>query len=109
MELLRLLLLAANKWLELRVYRERWMLQNDIARQIDDIERQIVDARSAGNDMLADRLLQRLSAATAIPVPGDFTTSSAGSASGAGAGGVAQPTTLSGAGNGAFGRAQGAQ
>lgn len=108
MELLKLLLLAANKWLELKIYRERWTLQNDIARYIDDIERQIVDARGSGDDMLADRLLQRLSAATAIPVPGDFTTPSAGSASGAGAGGMAQPSPVSGAGGGAPGRAQGA-
>lgn len=106
MELLKLLLAALNKWLELRVYRERWTLQNDIARYIDDIERQIIDARAAGDDMLADRLLQRLSAATAIPIPaGDPGTVRGANVPSATIGAVAQPTTLPGAGNGASGRA----
>ena len=101
MELLRLLLAAVNKWLELRIYRDRWTLQNDIARYVDAIERQIVDARAAGDDMLADRLLQRLSAATAIPIPGDFKAPSAGNPPSASAGGVAQPGPIPGARNGA--------
>ena len=108
MELLRLLLLAVNKWLELRCFRERWTLQQDIARYVDDIENQIMRARSAGDDLLADRLLQRLSAATCTPIPtGDIGVVRRADLPSPAAGAVAQPTTLSGAGGGAPGRAQG--
>lgn len=108
MELLKLLLAALNKWLELRVYRERWTLQNDIARYVDDIEEQIMRARGAGDDMLADRLLQRLSAATAIPIPvGDSGAVRRPDVPSQTAGALAQPGALSGAGGSAPGRAEG--
>ena len=69
MEILRLLLQILSDWLKLRVYRERWTLQNDVAKYVDEIEDEIKRARNAGDDELADRLLQRLSAATANPIP----------------------------------------
>lgn len=53
------LLQILRLWLEIRAKRASWELERDIARYCDEIENQILEARAAGNDALADRLRER--------------------------------------------------
>jgi hypothetical protein len=53
------LLQILRLWLEIKAKRSSWELERDIANHCDEIERQILEARAAGNDALADRLRER--------------------------------------------------
>jgi hypothetical protein len=50
------LLQILRLWLEIKAKRASWELERDIAKYCDEIELQIVEARAAGRDALADRL-----------------------------------------------------
>lgn len=50
------LLQILRLWLEIKAKRASWELERDIAKYCDDIEAQILEARAAGHDALADRL-----------------------------------------------------
>ena len=67
--MLLLLLQALNSWLQLRVVSAHWELTREIERYCDATENAILEARSVGNDALADRLLQRFARASSIVVP----------------------------------------
>ena len=64
-----LLLQSLSSWLQLRVITAHWELTREIERYCDDVENAILTARAAGNDALADRLLQRFTRASGIVVP----------------------------------------
>jgi len=66
---LLLLLQALNSWLQLRVISAHWELTREIEKYCDATENAILEARSVGNDALADRLLQRFTRASSIVVP----------------------------------------
>ncbi len=53
------LLQILRLWLEIRAKRASWELERDIANYCDDVENQILAARAAGNDAMADRLRER--------------------------------------------------
>lgn len=50
------LLQILKAWLEIKAKRASWELERDIAKHCDDIEAQILEARAAGRDAMADRL-----------------------------------------------------
>ena len=50
------LLQILRAWLDIKAKRASWELERDIAKYCDDIETQILEARAAGRDALADRL-----------------------------------------------------
>lgn len=64
-----LLLQAFSSWLQLRVISAHWQLTREIEQYCDATENAILEARSAGNDALADRLLQRFTRASGIAIP----------------------------------------
>jgi len=53
------LLQILRLWLEIRAKRASWELERDIANYCDDVENQILAARTNGNDAVADRLRER--------------------------------------------------
>jgi len=53
----------------LRVVSAHWELTREIEQYCDATENAILEARNAGNDALADRLLQRFTRASGIVVP----------------------------------------
>jgi len=53
------LLQILRLWLEIKAKRASWELERDIAKHCDEIERQILEARAAGDDAFADRLRER--------------------------------------------------
>ena len=67
--MLLLLLQALNSWLQLRVVSAHWELTREIEQYCDATENAILEARSVGNDALADRLLQRFARASNIVIP----------------------------------------
>jgi len=66
---LLLLLQALNSWLQLRVVSAHWELTREIEKYCDATENAILEARSVGNDALADRLRERFARASSIVVP----------------------------------------
>lgn len=67
--MLLLLLQALNSWLQLQVVSAHWKLTREIEQYCDATENAILEARDAGNDALADRLLQRFGRASGIVIP----------------------------------------
>lgn len=80
-----LLLQALNSWLQLRVISAHWELTREIERYCDETENAILEARSAGNDALADRLRSRFARASGIAIPSlrDIASADRGNAPGA--------------------------
>jgi hypothetical protein len=64
-----LLLQSLSNWLQLRVITAHWQLTREIETYCDETENAILTARAAGNDALADRLLQRFERASGIAIP----------------------------------------
>lgn len=64
-----LLLQSLSSWLQLRVISARWELTREIERYCDATENAILTARAAGDDALADRLLNRFTRAAGIAIP----------------------------------------
>jgi hypothetical protein len=62
------LLQILRLWLEIRAKRASWELERDIANYCDDVENQILAARAAGNDAMADRLRERFTRSSKILV-----------------------------------------
>ena len=62
------LLQILRLWLEIKAKRASWELERDIAKHCDDIESQIIEARAAGNDALADRLRERFTRSSKVLV-----------------------------------------
>jgi hypothetical protein len=62
------LLQILRLWLEIKAKRASWELERDIANYCDDIENQIIDARSSGRDAVADRLRERFTRSSKILV-----------------------------------------
>ena len=62
------LLQILRLWLEIKAKRASWELERDITRYCDDIENQIIEARAAGNDALADRLRERFTRSSKVLV-----------------------------------------
>jgi len=62
------LLQIVRLWLEIKAKRASWELERDIANYCDDIENQILAARAAGNDAVADRLRERFMRSSKILV-----------------------------------------
>jgi hypothetical protein len=62
------LLQILRLWLEIKAKRASWELERDIAKHCDDIEAQIIAARAAGNDALADRLRERFTRSSKVLV-----------------------------------------
>jgi len=67
--MLLLLLQSLSSWLQLRVIAAHWELTQEIERYCDETENAILEARSVGNDALADRLRQRFARAAGIALP----------------------------------------
>ena len=61
---------ALSSWLQLRVISAHWELTREIEKYCDETENAILEARSAGNDALADRLRSRFTRASSITIPG---------------------------------------
>jgi 2-oxo-4-hydroxy-4-carboxy--5-ureidoimidazoline (OHCU) decarboxylase len=64
-----LLLQALSSWLQLRVISAHWELTRKIEKYCDETENAILEARSTGNDALADRLRSRFTRASGITIP----------------------------------------
>ena len=62
------LLQILRLWLEIKAKRASWELERDIAKHCDEIENQILEARAAGNDALADRLRERFTRSSKVLV-----------------------------------------
>ena len=62
------LLQILRLWLEIKAKRASWELERDITKHCDDIENQIIEARAAGNDALADRLRERFTRSSKVLV-----------------------------------------
>jgi hypothetical protein len=62
------LLQIVRLWLEIKAKRASWELERDISSYCDDIENQILAARAAGDDAVADRLRERFMRSSKILV-----------------------------------------
>ena len=67
--MLLLILQSLSKWLEIQAVRAHWNLSCEIERYCEVIESDMLEARTSGNDALADRLRSRLARASGIAVP----------------------------------------
>lgn len=66
--LLLSLLKSLEAFLNIKSVRAKWELERDIANHCDDVQNQILKARSAGDDARADLLHQRLLSSSGLSV-----------------------------------------
>lgn len=66
--LLLSLLKSLEAFLNIKSVRAKWELERDIANYCDDVQNQILKARSAGDDARADLLHQRLLSSSGLSV-----------------------------------------
>ena len=66
--LLLSLLKAAESYLGIKAVRAKWELERDIENYCDAVQNQIIEARSAGDDIRADILHERLLSSSGLSV-----------------------------------------